>query len=88
MLDHRTAAAASAPHAARRVAGSFLTLVLADGSRAFLLSFTVHGRRTRVVLHERPDCTCGCGGGWNAHLAHAELLRLRVQSRKPYEGTA
>ncbi len=25
----------------------------------------VGGERQRVVLHERPGCPCGCGGGWD-----------------------
>jgi len=45
--------------------GQFSIEVLADGTRAFRLRFRAHGRRHREVVHERPVCDCGCGGGWD-----------------------
>jgi hypothetical protein len=83
MLDHRTAAAAGAPPAHRPATASLATLVLTDGTHAFRPRLAVHGRRIRVVLRERPGCSCGCRGGWSAHLAYVQLLRLRVQTWTP-----
>src|SRR4249919_3492990 len=62
--------------------GSFETRVLADGTRAFYLRFQVERRRQSIVLHERPDCGCGCGGGWEEIAARSELgdLVARVQA--------
>jgi len=53
--------------------GQFSIEVLADGTRAFRLRFRAHGRRHREVVHERPACDCGCGGGWDERSARAEL---------------
>lgn len=87
MLDHRTAARVGAPHGAHRPrAVSFYALDLTDGSRAFRLRALAGGVCRSVTLHERPDRTCGCGGGWNRHLAYVELLRLRVQTWTPPRG--
>src|SRR3954451_2909141 len=46
---------------------------LADGTRVFRLRFHADGRRERRTLHERRDCTCGCGGGWSEPTARVEL---------------
>ena len=48
---------------ARPATGSFLTVTLADGSRKFRLRTRPHGRSEELVLHERPGCDCGSGGG-------------------------
>lgn len=61
--------------------GSFETRVLVDGARAFHLRFQVERRRHTVVLHERPDCRCGCGGGWREVAARAELDDLLARVR-------
>jgi integrase len=61
--------------------GQFSIEVLADGSRAFRLRFRAHGRRCREVLHERPACDCGCGGGWDERSARAELGNVLTRVR-------
>lgn len=61
--------------------GSFETRVLTDGARAFHLRFQVDGRRHTVVLHERPGCDCGCGGGWREVAVRAELEDLLARVR-------
>lgn len=61
--------------------GSFETRVLADRTRAFHLRFQVDGRRQTVVLHERPSCGCGCGGGWAEIAARSELVDLTARLR-------
>lgn len=61
--------------------GSFETRALVDGARAFHLRFGVERRRHTVVLHERPDCRCGCGGGWREVTARAELDDLLARVR-------
>lgn len=58
---------------ARPASGSFLTVTLADGTRKFRLRFRAYGRREELVLHERPGCDCGCGGGWDEPAARTEL---------------
>jgi integrase len=73
---------------ARPSSGSFDVILLTDGSRAFQLRFPVGGRRERVILHQRPGCTCGCGGGWDEASARTELgnemarVRLGVWKRR------
>lgn len=63
--------------------GSILVKDLAEG-RAFYLRFRLRGKRERVILHERPNCACGCGGGWDEPGARTELgnilARVRVGS--------
>jgi len=61
--------------------GSIDTKVLADGTRAFHLRFRVDGRRRREILHERAECECGCGGGWNERTARTELGNIRARIR-------
>jgi hypothetical protein len=54
---------------------------LADGSRAFELRFYANGQRKSVVLHERVDRNCGCGGGWNERAARRELSNILARVR-------
>src|SRR5919202_1389672 len=71
----------------RAATGTIDTITLAGGSRAFHLRFRVDGERQRVVLHERPNCECGCGGGWSEPAARHELgdivARVRAGVWKP-----
>jgi integrase len=73
----------------REQAGSFAVVTLAQGHRAFHLRFKARGKRQRVILHERPGCVCGCGGGWNEPAARTELgniiARVRVGVWEPPE---
>jgi integrase len=57
------------------------TRVLADCTRAFHLRFQVDGRRHTVVLHERPSCSCSCGGGWEETAARAKLADMLARVR-------
>ena len=59
--------------------GSLEARALADGTHAFHLRFQVNGRRERQVLHERPGCTCGCGGGWDQPAARTELSNIEAR---------
>jgi integrase len=61
--------------------GQFAVEVLADGTRAFRLRFRADGARERVVLHERPGCECGCGGGWDERAARTELGNVLARVR-------
>lgn len=65
----------------RPVTGSLDAIALADGTRAFQLRFPFQGRRERVILHETPGCTCGCGGGWNEPAARTELGNILARVR-------
>jgi integrase len=58
---------------ARPASGTILTSTLADGTLLFRLRFTAYGARQDAYLHERRDCRCGCGGGWNERTARLEL---------------
>ena len=73
----------------RPASGSLDAIALAGGVRAFQLRFTAAGRRERVILHEAPDCACGCGGGWDERAARTELgnvlARVRVGVWPPPE---
>lgn len=66
---------------ARETKGSFEPRELADGSMAFHTRFQVNGERETVVLHERPRCTCGCGGGWDEQAARTELGNMLARVR-------
>jgi hypothetical protein len=68
---------------ARPASGTILTRALADGTLLFRLRFTAYGARQDVYLHERRDCRCGCGGGWNKRTARVELdnILARVKTR-------
>src|SRR5918997_984282 len=61
--------------------GQFAVEVLADGTRTFRLRFRADGARQRVVLHERPGCECGCGGGWDERAARTELGNVLARVR-------
>ena len=50
--------------------------VQADGTLAFRLRFRAYGGRQAVFLHERRDCECECGGGWNERTARVELRKI------------
>jgi integrase len=65
----------------RPATGSLDAIGLADGSRAFQLRFPFQGRRERVILHETPGCTCGCGGGWDEPAARTELGNILARVR-------
>ena len=47
----------------------------------FELRFLANGKRESVVLHERPDCECGCGGGWDERAARRELSNVLARVR-------
>jgi integrase len=66
---------------ARQASGTIETRTLADGTRAFHLRFRVGGRRETLALHERPNCTCGCGGGWEEAAARTELGNVLARVR-------
>lgn len=61
---------------ARPAKGSVLVGELTDGTHRFRLRFIAEGRRCDVILHERRECPCGCGGGWCERTARAELGRI------------
>ena len=68
----------------RQASGSFDTIKLEDGTRAFRLRFPAAGKRQRVVLHERPSCECGCGGSWTERAARdgaRQHARARARRR-------
>jgi hypothetical protein len=67
--------------AGRAPQGSVRARQLADGSRMFELRFLANGKRESVVLHERPDCECGCGGGWDERAARRELSNVMARVR-------
>src|SRR5919199_2618189 len=75
----------------RQASGSIDVVPLEDGTRAFRLRFPADGKRQRLVLHERPGCDCGCGGGWTQQAARNELgnvlARVRAGVWKPPERT-
>lgn len=58
---------------ARPAGGTVLTGTLVDGTHKYRLRFQAGGERRDVILHERRDCPCGCGGGWSERTARAEL---------------
>jgi integrase len=61
--------------------GTINTVELAGGTRAFHLRFRVGDERERVILHERADCICGCGGGWDEPAARTELGNVLARVR-------
>ena len=65
----------------RPATGSIVLEQLDDGTRAFRLRFRAAGERERMVLHERPDCDCGCGGGWDEPAARHELGNVLARVR-------
>jgi len=66
---------------ARPANGSIEVVVLGDGTRAFHLRFRAAGQRQREIVHERPGCMCGCGGGWDERGARTELGNLLARVR-------
>lgn len=66
---------------ARPASGTVLTTKLTDGSRKFRLRFSAGGERQDLILHERPGCTCGCGGGWEQRTARTELGNVQARVR-------
>ena len=66
---------------ARETQGSCKPRLLADGTYAFDLRFQVHGERESLVLHERPGCTCGCGGAWDEPAARTHLGNVLAEVR-------
>lgn len=65
----------------KKQTGSFEARTLADGTRAFHIRIRVNGKREPVTLHERPGCTCGCGGGWNEPAARTEMGNMLARVR-------
>ncbi len=65
----------------RPATGTVLTTPLTDGTRKFRLRFQAAGQRQDVILHERPGCDCGCGGGWNERIARTELGNVQARVR-------
>jgi hypothetical protein len=65
----------------RIAGGNIVVRKLADGSRAFELRFSARGKRESITLHERPECACGCGGGWNERSARRELSDVLARVR-------
>src|SRR3954469_7378091 len=61
--------------------GQVVVDTLADGTRAFRLRFRADGQRQRLTLHERRDCSCGCGGGWTERTARVELENVLARVR-------
>lgn len=66
---------------ARETKGACKPRRLADGTQAFDLRFQVNGERESLVLHERPSCTCGCGGGWDEPAARTHLGNVLAEVR-------
>ncbi len=65
----------------RPATGSVIVDRLVDGTLVFKLRFRAYGRREHDVLHERRDCDCGCGGGWNERAAAVELENILARVR-------
>ncbi len=65
----------------RAATGTVVVKSLVDGTRVFKLRFYAHGRREHEVLHERRNCECGCGGGWNERTAAVELENVLARVR-------
>ena len=62
--------------AGRAAQRSLRARTLTDGSCAFELPVNAIGKRESVMLHERADCDCGCGGGWDERGARRELSNV------------
>jgi integrase len=61
---------------ARPAEGTITTDTVTDGTLRFRLRFSAYRKRETVRLHERRDCDCGCGGGWNDRTAAVELENI------------
>ena len=57
----------------RPATGQVVVQTLLDGTHVYKLRFQAYGQREHEVLHERRNCQCGCGGGWNERTARVEL---------------
>lgn len=66
---------------AKEATGTLETRLLADRSRVFHLRVRIDGAREPIALHERPGCTCGCGGGWDEPGARTELGNILARVR-------
>jgi integrase len=68
---------------ARPATGTITTEAAGDGTLCFRLRFSAYRKRETVRLHERRDCDCGCGGGWNERTVAVELENIlaRVKAR-------
>lgn len=66
---------------ARPAKGTITPEVAGDGTLCFRLRFPAHGKRETVRLHERRDCECGCGGGWNERTVAVELENILARVR-------
>src|SRR3954466_207348 len=65
----------------RPATGHVVVQTLLDGTHVFKLRFHADGRREHEVLHERRNCQCGCGGGWNERTARVELENVLAKVR-------
>jgi len=65
----------------RKATGTIDPRRLADGTFAFHIRIRVNGKREPITLHERPGCTCGCGGGWNEPAARTEMGNMLARVR-------
>src|SRR4051794_40200552 len=54
---------------------------LADGTQPFHIRIREDGKREPVTLHDRPGCTCGCGGGWDDPSARTEMGNMLARVR-------
>jgi len=66
---------------ARPATGTILTRALTDGTVQFRVRFRANGRRQDAYLHERRDCGCGCGGGWNERTVRVELDNILARAK-------
>jgi integrase len=65
----------------RKATGTIDPRPLADGTLAFHIRIRVNGKREPITLHERPGCTCGCGGGWTEPGARTEMGNMLARVR-------
>lgn len=65
----------------RQAKGTIESRKLADGTRVFHIRIRANGRREPITLHERPGCTCGCGGGWDGPSARTEMGNMLARVR-------
>lgn len=65
----------------KKATGTIEPRRLADGTQAFHIRIRVDGKREPVTLHERPGCTCGCGGGWDDPSARTEMGNMLSRVR-------
>jgi integrase len=61
--------------------GNVTVRTLADGTHAFELRFWAGDKRESITLHDRPECECGCGGGWHERAARRELGNVLARVR-------